>query len=239
MGWESVQTPSPDQGALTSQARWGGGTAAAQSGCAIQPTLFTHCRTTGAPATSPAPSLQLPPPEPAAPPAPTVPSPHLCQLLLVLLCSRWVPERQWWAISHSLTPQAALTEAPWPPGPPARWKTGPLEGCSWAEGVRGLAPLPTATPVSSKSAGFEGGGDSKNPRRGGRPDPFPHRHLSPESQPSWGLCCLQQGVEVDLGPPLTLNPGIPGGPGGPGGQMAGHCWKTEWSDPSQATGALR
>lgn len=43
---------------------------------------------------------------------------------------------------------------------------------------------------------------------------------------------------MGLGPPLTLNPGIPGGPGGPGGQMAGHCWKTEWSDPSQATGAL-
>ena len=56
--------------------------------------------------------------------------------------------------------------------------------------------------------------------------------LQPHVRPG---CCVPWGEEGRL----TLNPGIPGGPGGPGGQMAGHCQKTEGSDPPDNLGPDR
>lgn len=56
--------------------------------------------------------------------------------------------------------------------------------------------------------------------------------LQPHVRPG---CCVPWGEEGRL----TLNPGIPGGPGGPGGQMAGHCRKTEGSDPPDNLGPDR
>lgn len=152
------------------------------------------------PSHTPVPSLQLPPPElaaspappappappgPPAPLAPTVPSPHLCQLLLDPLCSRWVPKSQWWVTSHSLIPQATLNWGPKALQPGG--ETGSVGG-EWL-GRRGWEPeaiSPSShTSLQQMSRVEVGRGQSKNPRWGGRPDPFLDPHCSLPSQPPW------------------------------------------------------